>query len=305
MNPHHNLNLNQVRSFLLVAEESNLTRAAERRHSTPSAVTAHIRQLEERLGVDLFDRTHSGMTLTDAGERLLPAARRMMAAARELSDTAATLHDNPTRVVSVGLNAPPEHLRVSELLGAAARGVPALMIQLETSMTERVLADTLSGRLDGGFAYGPVDDPALARESLGQRRLRVAVPGDCSLDRLPADPAARAALPWIWPGVSGGCPFRRLMPDVLGASTADVNIVTRVDGEESIRAMVRAGIGFGLLEERYGQEAADDGSLRLLEPWWPIELGFVYRAERSNDADIQALLGALRTAWSQRETCAA
>lgn len=293
-----NLNFNQVRSFLLVAEEGNLTRAAARRHTTPSAVTAHVRQLEERLDVVLFRRTRQGMILTDAGERLLPAARRVMTAVRELGDTAAVLNGNRTRTVSLGLNAPPEHLGVSTLMTVAARGEPPLVVQLESSMSERIVADVAAGRLDAGFVYGPVDNPALARELLGRRRLRVAAPGDFPLDRLPDDPAERAALPWIWPGVAG-CPFRLLMPEILGASTAEANIVNRVDGEESIRAMVRAGMGLGLLEERYGREAAGNGSLKLLEPSWPIDLGLVYRTDRADDAAIGALLVAVRTAWSQ------
>lgn len=295
-----NLNFNQIRSFLLVAEEGNLTRAAERRHTTPSAVTAHLRQLEERLDVVLFRRTRQGMALTEAGERLLPAGRRVMTAVRELGDMAAAINGNRTRTVSLGLNAPPEHLGVSTLMTLAARGEPSLVVQLESSMSERIVADVAAGRLDAGFVYGPVDNPALAREPLGRRRLRVAAPGDFPLDRFPEDPAERAALPWIWPGVAG-CPFRLLMPEILGASASDANIINRVDGEESIRALIRAGMGIGLLEERYGREAAGDGSLKLLEPSWPIDLGLVYRVDRADDPAISALLCAVRTACSETD----
>ncbi|PWG64650.1 LysR family transcriptional regulator [Sediminicurvatus halobius] len=294
-----NLNFNQLRSFLLVAEEGNLTRAAARRHSTPSAVTAHLQQLEARLGVVLFERGHSGMRLTEAGEHLLPAARRVLAAARELADAAATLTgDNATRSISLGLNAPPEHLHVGRIMTVGARGTPPLVIHLESSMSERIIADVAAGRLDAGFAYGAVEEPALAREPLGQRRLRIAAPAGYPIEHFPDDPAERAALPWIWPGVAG-CPFRRLMPEILGASAADANIINRVDGEESIRALVRAGMGFGLLEERYAQEAADDGGLKLLAPAWEIPLGLVYRADRAAEPGIAALRAAVREAWQQ------
>lgn len=294
-----NLNFNQLRSFLLVAEEGNLTRAAERRHSTPSAVTAHLRQLEDRLGVVLFERRRTGMVLTEAGERLLPAARRVMAAVRELADGAAALNgDNATRSLSLGLNAPPEHLNVGRIMTLAARGTPPLVIHLESSMSERIIADVAAGRLDTGFAYGPVEEPALARESLGRRRLRIAAPANYPIERFPDEPAARAALPWIWPGVAG-CPFRRLMPEILGPSAADANIINRVDGEESIRALIRAGMGLGLLEERYAQEAAEQGGLKLLDPVWEIDLGLVYRADRAGEPAVEALLAAVRGAWSQ------
>lgn len=290
-----NVNFNQLRSFLLVAEEGNLTRAAQRRHSTPSAVSAHLQQLEDRLGIVLFERNRQGMTLTESGERLLPAARRVLMAVRELGDAAADLNGNRRRSVRLGLNAPPEHLGIGPLMAAAARGEPPLVVQLESSMSERIMDDVVAGRLDAGFVYGPVEDRALAREPLGQRRLHVAAPGHFALDRLPDDPVERAALPWIWPGVDG-CPFRRVMSVILGAREPDANILTHIDGEESIRALVRAGMGIGLLEARYAREAAGDGRLKVLEPSWPIDLGLVYRADRADDAAITALLGALHLA---------
>lgn len=299
-----NLNFNQLRSFVLVAEEGNLTRAAERRFTTPSAVSAHIHQLEEQLGVVLFERGVRGMALTDAGARLLPAARRVMSASRELVDSASQLRGSGSRSVRLGLNAPPEHLRVSELMAASARGEPPLIVQLESSMSERIIEDVIAERLDAGFVYGAVESPALAREPLGRRRLRVAVPGDYELERLPDDPAKRAALPWIWPGVQN-CPFRHVMSVILGPSESEANIVTRIDGEESIRALVRAGMGVGLLEERYASEAAADGRLRTVEPAWEIDLGLVYRVDRADDVAIAALLRAVCLAWSEAETSAA
>ena len=299
-----NLNFNQLRSFLLVAEEGNLTRAAERRHTTPSGVSAHLQQLEDTLGVVLFERSRRGMTLTEAGERLLPAARRVSSAARELADAAARLNGDRSHSVRLGLNAPPEHLRIGPLMAAAARGEPPLVVQLESSMSERIIADVLGERLDAGFVYGPVASSALAREPIGKRRLRVAVPRDFELERLPDEPARRAALPWIWPGVDG-CPFRHVMSVILGASEAEANIVTRIDGEESIRALVRAGMGVGLLEEQYALEAAGDGGLRIIEPAWEIELGLVYRADRAADAVMAALLRALHTTWTEPERCLA
>jgi len=299
-----NLNFNQIRSFLLVAEEGNLTRAAERRHTTPSAVSTHLQQLEERLGAELFARTRRGMTLTDAGERLLEPARRVMSAARDLGDAAARLNGDISRNVRLGLNAPPEHLQVGPLMAESARGEPPLVIQLESSMTERICADVAAGRLDAGFAYGAIDSDLLARRALGTRRLRVAAPGDFELNRLPDSPAERAALPWIWPGVEG-CPFRHLMPGILGTGEHEANIVTRIDGEESIRALVRTGMGVGLLEERYALEAAGDGRLKVLEQSWEIDLSLVYRRDRADDPAIGALLEAIDAAWQQPARSAA
>jgi len=58
-----------LRTFLAVAEHEGLRNAAEFLHLTPSAVSSRIRQLEREIGIQLFDRSRSGVILTPAGFR--------------------------------------------------------------------------------------------------------------------------------------------------------------------------------------------------------------------------------------------
>jgi DNA-binding transcriptional LysR family regulator len=71
----------QLKTFVAVAAEGNLTRAAERVFTSPPVVSAQLKALEDELGVRLFDRTPRGMVLTTAGQRLLAEAHRTIAAA--------------------------------------------------------------------------------------------------------------------------------------------------------------------------------------------------------------------------------
>src|SRR5258706_14330728 len=75
------MELYQLRSFAAVAELGHLTRAAEKLHISQPALSAQIKALEDELGVALFERTPSGMTLTAAGQRLLTEASKFSRAA--------------------------------------------------------------------------------------------------------------------------------------------------------------------------------------------------------------------------------
>ena len=66
--------LRLIRYFVAVAQEGNVTRAAERLHVAQPSLSAAVRQLEAQLGVDLLERTGRGVALTPAGELLLAAA---------------------------------------------------------------------------------------------------------------------------------------------------------------------------------------------------------------------------------------
>ena len=94
------LPLNALRAFEASARHLNLTRAAEELHVTQTAVSQHIRKLEERLGKPLFRRLPRGLALTDEGMALLPAVAQafasLAAALEKLGDT------RPREVLTVG-----------------------------------------------------------------------------------------------------------------------------------------------------------------------------------------------------------
>ena len=72
------LDTDQLRSFLAIVDSGSFTRAAERVHRTQSAVSMHIRRLEEQLGCALFVKQGRGARLTAEGERLIEFARRII-----------------------------------------------------------------------------------------------------------------------------------------------------------------------------------------------------------------------------------
>jgi DNA-binding transcriptional LysR family regulator len=72
------LDTDQLRSFLAIVDSGSFTKAAERVHKTQSAVSMHVRRLEEQLGCALFVKHGRGARLTEEGERLIEFARRMV-----------------------------------------------------------------------------------------------------------------------------------------------------------------------------------------------------------------------------------
>jgi DNA-binding transcriptional LysR family regulator len=82
------IDLRWLQSFLAAAEELNFSRAARRLHLAQPALTAHIRQLEEAVDAQLFDRSNRIHGLTPAGKVLLGEAQAVVARAQGLKEIA-------------------------------------------------------------------------------------------------------------------------------------------------------------------------------------------------------------------------
>ncbi len=294
-----NIKLDKLRSFVLVADEGNLTRAAKRRHTTPSAVSEHLRQLEDQFGLPLFARSSRGMELTPEGRKLLPPARQALMQIAELDEIARSLRcETPTTLV-LGLNAPPEYLKVDQLLRLTAQELPEVKVELVTSSSKLVVDQVHESKMDLGFMYG---DPT--RDSIEPIRLAdigfcVVGPSDCKLQALPSHPEERRALPWIWP--SCNCPLSQMMPGIVGFDREQVRVLSSAEDEHVTLTMVRAGLGYGVVEKELAQHWAGRGSVRIIEEVSSkTSLNLVVRRDRLARTPITTVVEIARRLWEDR-----
>ena len=160
------MELYQLRSFAAVAEHGHLTRAAERLHVSQPAVSAQIRALEDELGVPLFERGASGMTLTREGSKLLPMAFRVIGAAADLKSQASALKGVVAAHLRIGTLADPETLRLGDLLARAVERHPLLHLDLRHEVTGAAFAKVRDGELDASFYYGTLHHPSVSALTL-------------------------------------------------------------------------------------------------------------------------------------------
>ncbi len=91
------VSLDQIRYFVTVAEEGNITRAARRLHISQPPLTRQIKALEDELGAPLLDRHPRGVCLLPTGQAFLPKARAIL---RAVEDATASVAHPPPQIQS-------------------------------------------------------------------------------------------------------------------------------------------------------------------------------------------------------------
>lgn len=163
--------LRHIRYFLAVAEQRSFTRAAASLHVSQPALSQQIRQLEERLGAELFDRGGRAVRLTDAGETYADYARRALldldAGARALHD----VRDLSRGSLRLGFTPPLASYLCGPLVEAFHRRHPRIVLSVREMPQERIEALLADDALDVGIGFdeSPAEDietQALLTETL-------------------------------------------------------------------------------------------------------------------------------------------
>lgn len=290
------MELYHLKTFVTVAEEGHLTRAAERLYTSQPAISAHIKALEEELGITLFHRTPKGMQLTTEGEQLFPRAQQTLASAGDFMQFAKGMQDELVGSVRIGLNTDAEFLRLPALQRKLSERNPRLELQFLSGMTGTNIPNVRVGRLDAAFISGSCTDPQIQVIPLTQITLKVAAP-TAWRDRIAASTIESVAeLPWIH--TSPDCAYFGAMMSLFKEHCCEPAKTVVSDDEEALRALVRAEAGVGILRDDEVAKAEREGyayALPLELP--PVSLDFIYLKKRASDPIIRAVLNELMDAW--------
>ena len=140
------LDTDQLRSFLAIVDTGSFTRAAERVHKTQSAVSMHIRRLEEQLGCALFVRQGRGARLTAEGESLIDFARRIIQA--EAGAVAALSRKGLRGSVRLGIPDDYAEAFLAGILGPFNRRHPLVEVSVVCEASQELAAQVLAGALE-------------------------------------------------------------------------------------------------------------------------------------------------------------
>jgi len=290
------MDLTQLRTFVAVAEERHLTRAAERLHISQPAASAHIRALEEGFGLALFDRSNRGLELTSAGQSLVQRAKRILDEALGMASHARELHGKPSGTLNIGSNADPELNRIGSIATRMREQYPLIELGVHGRSSAATLQGVRNGELDAGFLLGEPVGGSLHCLTLRTVHYRIAGPASWERRIGAADWEALAQMPWITTGA--GNAYARMLDQLFGAKGLQLNTMLKSDNDRVIRNLIAAGAGLSLVREDQALAARERGTMCVSElAVASTQLLFVFQVNRGSDPLVSALHETVKGAW--------
>ena len=289
----------RLQVFYSVAKHLSFTKAAEALHMTQPAVTFQVRQLEEQFNTRLFDRTHNRINLTEAGERVYHHAKQIFDLYSRMESEVRELTGEVSGVVIVGASTTVAEYMLPSLLGAFKRKFPDVIIRLQVSNTEGIVACVEHNAIDLGVVEGPVSNKSLVVEICRIDRLVAVLPKDHALAGSANLPVADVLKhPFI--AREEGSGTREVTFDYLrgaGLDPANLTVVMELGSPESIKGAIEAGMGISILSRSTIDKELQLGTLACveLEPRLERPFSFVHQKQKFRVRAIEELLDFARS----------
>ena len=219
--------------FRCVVREGGVTRAASRLHRVPSNVTTRIKQLEERLGVSLFQRQGRGLALTESGRALLGHAERLL----QMADVAEQeMRSGAVRgALRLGSLESAAGARLPPILSAFHIQYPEVMIELQTGTTATLLRMLDRFEVEAAFVSEPFEKKRLSAIPAFEEELVLITARGAQAPRRAVDLNGRTLVAF-----PNGCSYRRRLTEWLAAEGVSAGRILDLGSYHAIVACVAA-----------------------------------------------------------------
>jgi len=242
------MELRHLRCFVVLAEELHFTRAAERLHIEQPPLSRAIKELEEELGVQLFDRNRRRTALTAAGTAFLEDTRRLFTVLEQARENAKAIGSGLRGSIRIAISDGAIDPRLSVFLARCREEEPEIEIRLSEVHLAEQLRGLRSGDFTIGFAHTADVGLGIVAEPIWQDPLVIAVPARHALlahKRVPLHELGGHPLVLCDPKACEG--YCRELTRLLQGLEPKLNVVEEVSSLDMMLTLVGAGYGVGFM----------------------------------------------------------
>lgn len=289
-----------------MAKLLSFTKAAEALHTTQPAITFQIRQLEEYFNTRLFDRTHSRISLTEAGKRAQEYADRILLLHKEMDNDIRALTGDIQGPLVVGASTTIGEYFIPAVIGDFQRKYHGVKVRLNVANTTGIIQMVENNQIDIGIVEGPVNNKNLHTEMIWDDELVVVCSNRHEFRNLNSI-SLRKILNQPFIGREEGSGTREVLEDYMkeqNINADELGITMEFGSPESIKNAVAADLGISILSVTTLEKELALGSLCAIPLERPIRRAFsiVYQRQKFRLRAMEEFLEFAREHCATRST---
>lgn len=249
------MNSKQLQYAILISQIRNFSQVAEKLNISQPALSKQILHLEDELGIKLFERNTTPLTVTPAGMYFIREAQDLIYKEEQLLRSMEKFKSGEEGVITIGVSPFRSLYLLPRILKQVKDRFPGIQIILHENSSDQLRKDAADGKYDLAIVNLPVDDSVLEVQPIEPDILVLAVPSSM-LYNLPNIPSDSGKIPTIsfrdcknlpFIAVSPQQEMRRFFEKLCSSSDFHPHISAEVVGLSTAWALVQAGIGATLL----------------------------------------------------------
>ena len=276
------MDFDQLHTFLEIVRLKSFSKAAQTCYRTQPAISAQVRQLEQELRAELFERFGSRISLTTAGKIFAEYAEQMLDLRRRVQDAIAELETNPRGELVIAANEATCIYVLPKVFSEYRQQFPAVQLQVLRSYGSRVVEAVMENSADFGLTQLPVEEKRMQVVSVHTDEIRLIVPARHPLAGNEfVTPRDLVDYFLVLPKYGK---TRPRLNEWLEPVEDEIRISMELDSTEMMKHFVIAGMGISFLAVSTCREEVAAGKLRTvaLSPEPMVRrLGLVYRKDKA------------------------
>jgi DNA-binding transcriptional LysR family regulator len=276
------MDFDQLHTFTEIVRLKSFSKAAQTCYRTQPAISAQVRQLEQELRTELFERFGSRISLTTAGKIFSEYAEQMLELRKRAQDAIAELEQNPRGELVIAANEATCIYVLPKVFSEYRQLFPAVQLQVDRSYASRVVDAVMENTADFGLTQLPVEEKRLQVVSVHYDEIRLIVPARHRLAESKGVPAIDVVQDFLLLPKQGKT--RTRLNEWLEIVEDQIQISMELDSTEMMKRFVMAGLGLAFLALSNCKEEIAAGKLKAVplapEPMMR-RLGLIYRKDKA------------------------
>jgi DNA-binding transcriptional LysR family regulator len=253
------MNIQQIRYFLVLADELHFWKTSEKVFITQSALSRHIKGLEQELGFLLFERDKRNVKLTAAGEFLKKEFSRVVADLESVTRRAGQVAVGETGTIRVGHPASITFSILPQILGGLAKKYPDILVQMFEVDVIDVDVSLLAHRIDVAFSRDLTKSKEIYSKLLMTENFALVVPADHPVNKMKKLDMRKLKDEWfVLPSLAGNIEHAAQLRAIFSDAGFSPRVRVESGFGSTLLGLVAKGLGISIMPFSYSHYLTDE-----------------------------------------------